>query len=65
MGFVTGALTLGNVVGTIPVGILARRFRIAETTALLLHRYAAISILRTMTASIPAQIGLAFLAGWL
>ena len=37
MGIIGGALMMGNVLGTIPVGILAQTRWIAEIVALLLH----------------------------
>ena len=63
MGFITGALTLGNVVGTIPVGLMARRFGLQRPLLFCFILVPIISIFRTMTVWIPAQIGLAFLAG--
>ena len=63
MGFVTGALTLGNVVGTIPVGFLARRFGLQRLLLFCFIVVPIISIFRTMAVGMPAQIGLAFLAG--
>jgi MFS family permease len=63
MGLVTGALTLGNVVGTIPVGFLARRFGLQKLLLFCFIAFPLISIFRTMAASMPAQIGLAFIAG--
>lgn len=63
MGFVTGALTLGNVAGTIPVGLLARRFGLQRLLLFCFIVAPIISIFRTMAVWMPAQIGLAFLAG--
>jgi len=63
MGMISATLTVGNIVGTIPVGILARRY---GTQKLLLFCFIGapiVSICRTMTPSMPAQIVLAFLAG--
>ena len=63
MGMISATLTVGNIVGTIPVGVLARRF---GTQKLLLFCFIAAPIVwvcRTMTPSMPAQIALAFLAG--
>ena len=48
MGFVTGALTLGNVVGTIPVGLLARRFGLQKLLLFCFIVAPIISIFRTM-----------------
>jgi MFS family permease len=63
MGFVAGALTLGNVVGTIPVGFLARRFGSQRLLLFCFIVAPSLSIFRTMVVWMPAQIGLAFLTG--
>jgi MFS family permease len=63
MGLVTGALTLGNVVGTVPVGFLARRFGLQKLLLFCFIALPFISIFRTVVATLPAQIGLAFIAG--
>ena len=63
MGLVTGALTLGNVVGTVPVGFLARRFGLQKLLLFCFIALPLISICRTTVASMPAHIGLAFIAG--
>ena len=63
MGLVTGALTLGNVVGTVPVGFLARRFGLQKLLLFCFIALPFISIFRTVVATLPAQIGLAFVAG--
>jgi MFS family permease len=63
MGFVTGSLTLGNVVGTIPVGLLARRYGLQRMLVFCFVAVPAIFIVRTVTVWIPAQISLAFVAG--
>ena len=63
IGFVNGALTLGSVVGTIPVGILGRR---VGTRPLLLFCFVAapaLGVLRAICMWELAQIALAFLAG--
>ncbi len=63
MGMISATLTVGNIVGTIPVDVLARRF---GTQKLLLFCFIwapMVSICRAMTPSMPAQIVLAFLAG--
>ena len=63
MGFATGALTLGNVVGTIPVGFLARRYGLQRLLLFCFIASPILSILRTLVVWTPAQIGLAFLTG--
>ncbi len=63
MGMISATLTVGNIAGTIPVGVLARRF---GTQKLLLFCFIGapiVSICRTATLWMPAQIILAFLTG--
>lgn len=63
IGFVNGALTLGSMVGTVPVGILGRRL---GTRPLLLACFIAapvVGLLRAVWMWEPAQVALAFLAG--
>jgi MFS family permease len=63
MGIISGALMLGNVLGTIPVSILARRFGLQKLLLFCFIAAPIISICRTAFLWMPAQIGLAFLAG--
>jgi MFS family permease len=63
LGLVTGALTIGSVAGTIPVGMLVRRFGLQRLLLLGFIASPLICILRTLILWMPAQIGLAFLAG--
>jgi MFS family permease len=63
MGLVAGALTLGNVIGTIPVGLAARRFGLQRLLLFCFIAAPIFSIFRTVTPWMPAQIGLAFLTG--
>lgn len=63
LGILTGSLTLGNVVGTIPVAILVRRFGLQRLLLLCFTAAPLISLLRTLILWTPAQIGLAFLTG--
>jgi MFS family permease len=63
MGFITGALTLGNVIGTIPVGILARRYGLQRLLLFCFIAAPTISIFRATIVWFPAQMGLAFLGG--
>jgi MFS family permease len=62
-GFATGALTLGNVAATIPIGFAARR---SGLRPVLLFGFVAaplFCILRALILWSPAQLGLAFLSG--
>ncbi len=63
LGILTGTLTLGNVVGTIPVTMLVRRFGLQRLLLLCFIAAPLICILRTFILWIPAQVGLAFLTG--
>jgi MFS family permease len=63
LGLVTGALTLGNVAGSIPVSIVSKRFGLQKTLLLGFAASPLICIARTFFLWMPAQIGLAFLAG--
>jgi MFS family permease len=63
LGILTGSLTLGNVVGTIPVTILVRRFGLQKLLILCFTVAPLISFVRTFVLWTPAQIGLAFLTG--
>jgi len=63
LGILTGTLTFGNVVGTIPVTILVRRFGLQRMLLLCFIAAPLICILRTFILWVPAQVGLAFLTG--
>jgi MFS family permease len=63
LGILTGTLTLGNVVGTIPVTMLVRRFGLQRLLLVCFGAAPLICILRTFILWTPAQIGLAFLTG--
>jgi MFS family permease len=63
MGIISAALTLGNVIGTIPVSVVARRSGLQKALLFCFIAAPAVSILRTAILWMPAQIGLAFLAG--
>lgn len=63
MGIIGGALMMGNVLGTIPVGILAQRVGLQKLLLFCFIASPIISICRTAFLWMPAQIGLAFLAG--
>ena len=64
LGLVTGALTMGNVAGSIHASLLARRFGLQKTLLVGFVAAPLICILRTLIFWMPAQIGLAFLAGF-
>lgn len=64
LGLVTGALTLGNVAGSIPASLSARRFGLQKTLLVGFVSAPLICVLRTLILWIPAQIGLAFLTGF-
>jgi len=63
LGILTGTLTLGNVVGTIPTTILTRRFGLEKLLLFCFIAAPLICIVRTFVLWTPAQIGLAFLTG--
>ncbi|HLY42821.1 MAG TPA: MFS transporter [Terracidiphilus sp.] len=63
MGLVTGALTLGNVVGTLPISIVARRVGLQKALLICFIVAPLLGIARTSILWMPAQIGLAFLMG--
>jgi MFS family permease len=63
IGFISSALTVGNLAGSIPVGILARRFGLQRPLIFCFLVAPLISIFRTAIMWIPGQIVLAFLTG--
>lgn len=63
MGMIAATFTLGNVVGTIPVTIIARRFGLQKLLLFCFIAVPVVSICRTMSLWMPAQVGFAFLAG--
>jgi predicted MFS family arabinose efflux permease len=63
MGWIGGAMTAGSLVGTLPVGALARRIALRPLLAMIFVASAATNALRTVWVWEPAQIGLAFLTG--
>ncbi len=63
LGILTGILTLGNLVGTVPATILARRFGLQPLLLFCFVAAPLICIVRTAVLWTPAQIGLAFLTG--
>jgi MFS family permease len=63
IGLITGALTLGNVAGTIPVSLMARRFGLQRLLLFCFVGGALLCIIRTLIVNMPAQIALAFFTG--
>ena len=63
IGMIAGVLTLGNVAGTIPVSLLARRFGLQRMLLFCFIAAPLLCILRTKILDMPAQIGLAFFTG--
>jgi MFS family permease len=63
MGLTTGALTLGSVAGTIPVGIAVRRRGLRSVLLFGFVAVPCIGIFRALALWAPAQIGLAFFYG--
>ena len=63
MGLVGGALTLGSVAGTLPVGWLARRTGLRPLLALSMIAAPLMGVARVLVMWEPAQIGMAFVAG--
>jgi MFS family permease len=63
LGLITGALTLGNVAGTIPAMLLVRRFGLQRLLQFCFVATPFICAIRTLILWTPAQIGLAFLTG--
>jgi MFS family permease len=63
IGFITSALTIGNVAGSIPVSMFARRFGLQRLLLFCFIAAPIVAICRTTTVWMPAQIVLAFLMG--
>jgi len=63
MGLVGGALTLGSVIGTLPVGLFARRIGLRPLLLFCFVMAPLMGILRAVIIWEAAQIALAFLAG--
>ena len=63
IGLIAGSLTFGNVVGTVPVGILVRRFGLQKMLLLCFVIAPLISICRIAFLAMPSQITLAFCTG--
>jgi MFS family permease len=63
LGLITGAMTIGGVVGTIPVGLLAKRVRLHRLLLAGFILAPLVSVLRAYLVWERAQIGLALIAG--
>lgn len=63
IGLVGGAFTLGSVIGTLPVGWLARKTGLRPLLVLCFVAAPLLGVARTFAMWQPTQIGLAFLAG--
>ena len=63
IGLVNGALTLGALVGTLPVGVLGRRIGLRPLLLFVFVAAPLVGVARACWMWEPAQIGLAFLAG--
>jgi MFS family permease len=63
LGLITGALTIGGVVGTVPVGLLSRRVSLHRLLLAGFILVPALSVLRALIVWERAQIGLALLTG--
>jgi MFS family permease len=64
MGLIGGAMTLGSLVGTLPAGALARRIGLRPLLIFLFVSAPVLNAFRTLWIWEPAQISLAFLAGF-
>lgn len=63
MGWIGGAMTLGSVIGTLPVGHLTLRIGVRRILIFIFLAAPALNAVRAVWMWEPAQIGLAFLAG--
>jgi hypothetical protein len=63
LGLVTSALGIGGIAGTIPAGLLARRFGLRKTLVGCVALVAIVSALRALVVSEAPLLGLGFLAG--
>lgn len=63
MGILSASLTLGNVIGTIPISMLARRLGLHKALLICFLAAPVVSMFRATTLWMPAQVGLAFLTG--
>jgi MFS family permease len=63
MGLLGGAMTLGSLVGTLPAGVLARRIGLRPLLLVCFVAAPLLQALRVLWIWMPAQFGLAFMAG--
>ena len=63
LGFITGAMTIGSVIGTIPIGLLAQRVGLRRVLLAGFVLTPLVSVVRTAVVGDRAQIGFAFLTG--
>jgi MFS family permease len=63
IGMIGSALTVGNLVGTIPVGLLARRFGLQKLLLFCFIAAPVIAIIRVQVPSMAGQVVFAFLTG--
>jgi MFS family permease len=63
IGLISGAMTLGSLVGTLPAGVVTRRIGLRPVLIFCFVASSLLGTLRTIWMWFPAQAGLAFLAG--
>jgi MFS family permease len=63
IGLIGGSLMLGSLIGTLPAGVLARRFGLRPLLMFTLTAAPLIFVLRTLWVWEPAQLAIGFLAG--
>jgi MFS family permease len=63
LGFLTSAMSVGNIAGTIPAGKLARKLGLHKTLLVFFIFATLIFLMRSLTLSYTCQLALAFLAG--
>jgi MFS family permease len=63
MGLIGGSMTLGSLVGTLPAGLLARKIGLRSLLIFCFIAASLLQALRVICMWLPAQLGLAFLAG--
>ncbi|AFL87499.1 Major Facilitator Superfamily transporter [Terriglobus roseus DSM 18391] len=63
IGLINGAVTFGSVCGTLPAGLLARRFGVRPVMLTCFVAAPIAGVLRVLWMQLPAQLALAFLGG--
>jgi MFS family permease len=63
MGLIGGSLTLGSLVGTLPAGLLAKKIGLRPLLIFCFITASLLQAMRVIWIWLPAQLGLAFLAG--